>query len=406
MANKDNPPNSPPQQKDLSRSTGSKSSSGQSPVATSQRKSLSSAKRGTPSDNAADALIAAPALIAQSVNAQQGGQQEIGVAAVAEAGSQQAVGTAVAEAGSQQAAGTGSQPAAGVGTADSQQAAGAGGAAAGGGAGGSSGQQGSSSQSGQSAAFIAPSIAAEQAANATELGENAQSEVDENTPPTKGSTEEPPHPLINIINANAQAEDGESEADPYDLFRRECIVSVMNKRVDVADSITKSGTSYERIILNDKVTNLTGMLVNRGGRIREVKGNYKKRVDKEETLVLGVSYHEEVHGSAVQEAKMEMENIFGGTHLSIINGVLCRQAAWADSMIFGLFTENIGAKVEIAAFGIRSYVMFTGQSLSRTIIASKFIDDFTVRTDNVALANSSAASYLYTLTPPSTWNSV
>lgn len=192
-------------------------------------------------------------------------------------------------------------------------------------------------------------------------------------------TNEQPGAVPEEVESNAP-----DTVDPDRIFRRECLVSDGDIRVDIAKEIERTVMGNENITLQTKtVTSRGGARYTRGNRDRTVNGNYMLAAPGgSETYTGCIKVMETVTGPVLQNMSTEAESIVGGTYTNLITGGILRMCVWVDFLNWGGWLEVDVVRLEISATAIRSYINYNHATGARITLANRYVDDFQVRNEN------------------------
>ena len=166
------------------------------------------------------------------------------------------------------------------------------------------------------------------------------------------------------------------------LFRREAIVSDVDLRIDVAETIVHSAAGEEEVTLEERDTHVRGAYVlSRGARDRTVGGDYTRDVAGGETFTVGSVVEEHVAGGAHVTMQVESEAILAGAYVNTVAGVAVRMAAYVDFLAWGGWAEVDVTRTHVAGVSIVSYMACAHAAGARTVLASSLVDDFVLRTE-------------------------
>lgn len=176
------------------------------------------------------------------------------------------------------------------------------------------------------------------------------------------------------------------------IFRRECLITDAELRVDVADEVLKTVSGNENISLESKsIVSKGNASVIRGSRDRLVNGNYQRQTGSD-TYKLGTSITENVAGNVNQFMKFEAEHIIAGSYNGLYLGAYIRTSAWSDFLIWGGWLEVDVLRIEITGMAIKSYVIYNHAIGARITLAGVFVDDQTIRNEYIGASVLNAAS--------------
>ena len=166
------------------------------------------------------------------------------------------------------------------------------------------------------------------------------------------------------------------------LFRNEGLVSKVDLRVDVADTLSRYVVGDEDIQLKtDSIEVDESVLMFRGERERTV-GQYLRNIHHEDMVAVGSRYKETVYGGVHQMAAFSAEAMVGGAYMNTIAGPYLRLTAWADGLAWGGWAEVDVIRAELSLLMIRSHVIHGHVCGARVTAASRIVDDFWNRNEN------------------------
>lgn len=176
------------------------------------------------------------------------------------------------------------------------------------------------------------------------------------------------------------------------IFRRECLITDAELRVDVANEVLKTVIGNESISLESKsIVSKGNASVIRGNRERIVNGNYHSQANSVSYKVTG-SVTETVTGNVNQFMKFEAEHIIAGSYNALYRGAYIRTSVWTDFLIWGGWLEVDVLRIEMTGMAIKSYAVYNHAIGARITLAGAFVDDQTFRNEYIGAAVLSAAS--------------
>lgn len=168
----------------------------------------------------------------------------------------------------------------------------------------------------------------------------------------------------------------EEQIDPSRIFRNEVMMSDADLRIEVAKEINRTISGDEVINLEEKTIRSQSMgEITRAGRKRVVGGTYTKKVQYQETMMIGQSIKEEVNGGVLLNAQQESQAIVGGLYTGTFVGPYVRICAMGDFLCWGGYVEADLSRIEIAGAQIRAYTFFACAVGARISKHSRYIDD-------------------------------
>ena len=166
------------------------------------------------------------------------------------------------------------------------------------------------------------------------------------------------------------------------VLRCESFATHESRRIDRVGRFEQTIAGSELSQLDAVRVAVEGHLMQRrGARDRRV-GSYRRQTSAEELELIGTSVDEVVRGCTTLTASSSAEAMVGGSYTNVIAGGLMRVAGWVDLLAWGGWVEIDVARVEIAALMVRSHIGYAHAALVRFVVASRLIDDFTLRTEN------------------------
>lgn len=188
--------------------------------------------------------------------------------------------------------------------------------------------------------------------------------------------------------------EAQAEAKDYShLFRNESLVSAVDLRVDVADNFNRLVAGDEEVDLDaDELEADASVSIVRGSRTRRV-GSYRRRTKHEEVFTIGKRIDETVNGGVHQRVLFAAEAIVGGAYANTIAGPYLRLAGWSDFLAWGGWAEVDLVRAELSLLMARSHFTYAHAVAIRKTSASRLIDDFQVRTENIGTLAESGLLY-------------
>lgn len=181
-----------------------------------------------------------------------------------------------------------------------------------------------------------------------------------------------------------QDESGSQEAvNPDRIFRRECLISDADLRVEIAREIIRTVAGDEVVELNEKSVESQGeVTLNRLGRTRTVIGNYERNSHHHaEQFKIGATVTEKVYGGVELHAAAESEAIMAGSYVNNIAGPWLRLCAWSDFLCWGGWVEADISRVELSLVMIRAYMAVAHAVGARVNLHRVYIDDISNRVE-------------------------
>ena len=179
------------------------------------------------------------------------------------------------------------------------------------------------------------------------------------------------------------------------LFQGERVVSDVELRVDVANSVSRYVAGDEDVELEADTTRTPATATfYRGARTRVV-GSHQRTTGRDETIT-AARIDETVHGGVHHKAKYSAEAIVGGAYVNTIAGPYLRAAGWVDFLAWGGWAEIDMIRADLALLMIRSHVGYAHAAGVRGTLASRLVDDFQNRTENFGMLLESGAVYMDT----------
>ena len=191
-------------------------------------------------------------------------------------------------------------------------------------------------------------------------------------------------------------EAGASENVAQDLshiFRSESFVTHTDRRIDTASRLDRITLGDEAIEVDSVVTHVRGYLSQRYSERDREAGSYKRTTDNEEMVQVGTRFRERAHEGYRIRAKFSAEAMVGGAYTQTISGAYLRIAGWIDFMAWVGWFEVDAIKIELAAMMVRSHIGYAHAAVVRLCVASRIIDDYTLRTEKIELLSESGGTY-------------
>ena len=175
----------------------------------------------------------------------------------------------------------------------------------------------------------------------------------------------------------------DNEGDTFSRrFREEAVVSDVDLRIDVAETISHTTLGEEAISLDRRYAHVRGAYVlARGERDRTIAGNYTRSAGGADAFTVDTAVEEHVSGGADVSIQVESEAILAGAYVNTVAGAMGRMIAWVDFLAWGGWAEVDLTRTHIAGAFILSYMSYTHAAGARTLLANSLVDDFVLRTE-------------------------
>ena len=176
------------------------------------------------------------------------------------------------------------------------------------------------------------------------------------------------------------------------LFREEAVVSDVDLRIDVAETISHTALGEEAVSLEERYAHVRGAYVlSRGERDRTIAGDYTRSAGGAESSVVDTVIEEHVSGGAHVTIDVESEAILAGAYVNTVAGVALRMIGWVDFLAWGGWAEVDLTRTHIAGSVILSYMSYAHAAGARTMLASSLVDDFVLRTETFGVLTDNRA---------------
>ena len=171
------------------------------------------------------------------------------------------------------------------------------------------------------------------------------------------------------------------------LLRNESFVTDLDQRYDTASSYERVVLGEDRMELGELKTRIRGKVTQQyGERCRTVR-RFNRVTDNQETVLVGNSLTETVHGQAKVTVEYSAESIVGGAYVNTISPAYLRIAGWIDCMAWGGWIEADATRWEFAPVMIRTHVGYAHTAIVRSIVASRMVDDYVNRSEYYGVLN-------------------
>ena len=191
----------------------------------------------------------------------------------------------------------------------------------------------------------------------------------------------------------------DASEDVSHLFRSEALFSDADLRTDVASRLERSILGTETLEVDVYEMHVRGDMTYVRGERERIAGVYHRTTDGDEQVLAQERVDETVEGGYRILAALSAESMIGGMYTHTVVGPHLRMAAWCDFMAWGGWLEADIIRAEIASLMVRSHVAYAHAAGVRLTMASKLIDDLSIRTEQFGIFTDSGLSYTVASAP-------